>query len=343
MPAITINQTNASETAKGIVEEATQAEVNAGTDTGATLARLFVVPSKLIAFIASRFTGVANRIPYWINITTQTNDDHFTRDPTTKYTHIGADVSADKHAHIDISNDLNGLGSKGISIIYLRELTNEIFSATAGADALGNESVGLYRFDVVGNQDNFLQITDTKIEAGITDDGVGYTGFEVSDPAGFIVTGKDNGSTNNSFTVKRQNGTVGFYVRNDGLVSTSVGQVATLIGTETFTNKRNTARTGTVASSATPTINTDNVDFYSITALAAAITSFTTNLSGTPTEAQTLWIAITDNGTARAIAWGASFESSTIALPTTTVISTRLDVAFIWNTVTSKWRCVGTC
>ena len=32
------------------------------------------------------------------------------------------------------------------------------------------------------------------------------------------------------------------------------------------------------------------VAFYSITALAAAITSFTTNLSGTPAIGQTLWI-----------------------------------------------------
>ena len=111
--------------------------------------------------------------------------------------------------------------------------------------------------------------------------------------------------------------------------------------TDTLTNKRITARSGTVASAATPTINTDNVDYYSITALAAAITSFTTNLSGTPTIGQTLWISIKDNGTARAITWGASFESSTITLPTTTVISTRLDVAFIWNELTSVWRCVG--
>jgi len=125
--------------------------------------------------------------------------------------------------------------------------------------------------------------------------------------------------------------------------------IATILGytpisatsTDTLTNKRITARSGTVASSATPTINTDNVDYYSITALAAAITSFTTNLSGTPTIGQTLWISITDNGTARAITWGASFEASTIALPTTTVISTRLDVAFIWNEATSVWRCVG--
>lgn len=118
--------------------------------------------------------------------------------------------------------------------------------------------------------------------------------------------------------------------------------VPTLGSTSTLTNKRITKRTGTTPSSGTPTINTDTVDFYSITAQAAAITSFTTNLSGTPTEAQTLWIAITDNGTARAITWGTSFEASTVALPTTTVISTRLDVGFVWNTVTSKWRCIAT-
>jgi hypothetical protein len=117
-------------------------------------------------------------------------------------------------------------------------------------------------------------------------------------------------------------------------------QVVGTTDTNTLTNKRITARTGTTTSSATPTINTDNVDFYSLTAQTVDITSFTTNLSGTPTEGQTLWIAITGTA-ARAITWGASFEASTIALPTTTVTTARLDVAFIWNAVTSKWRCVG--
>lgn len=98
-------------------------------------------------------------------------------------------------------------------------------------------------------------------------------------------------------------------------------------------------RTGTVASSATPAINTDTVDFFSITALAVAITSMTSGLTGTPIEGQKLIIAIT--GTAgRAITWGSKFEASTVALPTTTTSTTRLDVEFIWNTVTSKWRCV---
>jgi len=111
--------------------------------------------------------------------------------------------------------------------------------------------------------------------------------------------------------------------------------------TATLTNKRVTPRVGTTTSSATPTINTDNVDFYSLTALTVAITSFTTNLSGTPTDGQTLWIAITGTA-ARAITWGATFEASTVALPTTTVTTARLDVGFVWNAVTSKWRCVAT-
>ena len=117
-------------------------------------------------------------------------------------------------------------------------------------------------------------------------------------------------------------------------------QVDTVSNTVTLTNKRITLRTGTTTSSGTPTINTDNVDFYSLTAQAVDITSFTTNLSGTPTEGQKLQIAITGTA-ARAITWGTSFEASTVALPTTTVTTNRLDVGFVWNTVTNKWRCIA--
>ena len=114
----------------------------------------------------------------------------------------------------------------------------------------------------------------------------------------------------------------------------------------------NSDRVRTITSSATPTINTD-INNYSeeddevgtknvtITALAVAITSFTTNLSGTPHNFQKLIIRIKDNGTARAIAWGAKFEDAGVALPTTTVISKLLTVGFIYNTVTAKWGCVA--
>jgi hypothetical protein len=111
--------------------------------------------------------------------------------------------------------------------------------------------------------------------------------------------------------------------------------------TQTLSNKRNTRRVVTVTQSATPTINTDNTDVASITGLAQAITSMTTNLSGTPNDGDLLLIRVTDNGTARAINWGSSFEASTIPLPATTTISTMLTVGFEWNPATTKWRCVG--
>lgn len=117
--------------------------------------------------------------------------------------------------------------------------------------------------------------------------------------------------------------------------------VTTNSGTQTLTNKRITPRVSTTASSATPTINTDNVDVFGLTAQAVDITSFTTNLSGTPTDGQRLMIYIVGTA-ARAITWGASFEASTVPLPTTTVSTNRLDVGFVWNAATSKWRCVAT-
>lgn len=101
------------------------------------------------------------------------------------------------------------------------------------------------------------------------------------------------------------------------------------------------AATSTVTSSATPTINTDTTDIFTITALAAAITSFTTNLSGTPANGQKLMIRIKDDGTARAITWGASFASSVATLPTTTILSKHLYVGLIWNSTTSKWECIA--
>lgn len=102
-------------------------------------------------------------------------------------------------------------------------------------------------------------------------------------------------------------------------------------------------RVGTVASSATPAVNSDNVDLFKITALAVAITSMTSGLTGTPTDGQRLVYRLKDNGTARAIAWGAKFASGGDALPTTTVIGkvTRVDLEYdtsaaLWRTVTVK-------
>jgi len=145
-------------------------------------------------------------------------------------------------------------------------------------------------------------------------------------------------------------GTVTSIVAGTGLSGgtiTSTGTIAidstvtTNSGTQTLTNKWVQPRVlASTANSATPTLNTDNYDMMVITGQSATITSFTTNLTGTPVNGQKLIISITGTG-AIGITWGASFESSTVTLPSTTVTTARLDIGFIWNVATTKWRCVA--
>lgn len=160
-------------------------------------------------------------------------------------------------------------------------------------------------------------------------------------------------TTNGNFSIGVSNaltaGTIELGNASDTTLSRSAAGVIAVEGvvipsissTNTFTNKRVTPRVGSTGSSATPTINTDDYDTYSITALAANITSFTTNLSGTPTNFQKLIIRIKDDGTSRTIAWGASFASRGAVLPTATTISKVLSVGLIYNTVTSTWDCIA--
>lgn len=219
--------------------------------------------------------------------------------------------------------------------------TGDLRVTTAGSNAASAVTVG--GSQTLTNKILTSATVTTKISP-TSDDGapLGDTTHNFSDL--FLATGAVLNFANGNVAVTHSSGilTMGTGDLQITTAGTNAASVVTNAGTQTLTNKRKSPRTGSVASSATPTINTDNVDNFDITALAAAITSMTTNLSGTPTTDQTFWLSITDNGTARAITWGASFESSgTIALPTTTVISTRLDVGFVWNTVTSKWRCVA--
>lgn len=156
-------------------------------------------------------------------------------------------------------------------------------------------------------------------------------------------TGAVVGTTNTqTLTNKTLTSPVISSISNSGTVTIPTG-TNTLVArstTDTLTNKRITPRVGTTTSSATPTINTDNYDAYHLTAQTTDITSFTTNLSGTPTDFQQLRISVTGTA-ARAITWGSSFANGPVALPTTTVTTTRLDVLFQYDTVTSKWRCMA--
>jgi hypothetical protein len=124
----------------------------------------------------------------------------------------------------------------------------------------------------------------------------------------------------------------------------SAADIAKLLSntsTNTLTNKRITSRVLTLGTGATPAINTDLCDRVTITGLAIAISSMTSGLTGVPVNGDNLTIDITDNGTARSILWGASFEASTVSLPITTIAGQKLTTYFEWNPAASKWRCVG--
>jgi len=85
-------------------------------------------------------------------------------------------------------------------------------------------------------------------------------------------------------------------------------------------------------------LNCDNLDQFIVTAQAGAL--LFNNPTGTPVDGQKLIIAV--KGTAaRALTYGNQFEASTVALPTTTVTTARLNIGFIWRADTSKWVCVA--
>ena len=90
---------------------------------------------------------------------------------------------------------------------------------------------------------------------------------------------------------------------------------------------------------ATSVIDIDTTDQYELSAMANA-TTFT--VTGIPVDGQKLIIRIKDNGTARAITWGASFASRGATLPTTTVLGKYQYNGFIWNSTTSTFDLVAT-
>jgi hypothetical protein len=101
-------------------------------------------------------------------------------------------------------------------------------------------------------------------------------------------------------------------------------------------------RISSTTSSATPSINTDTTDLFEITALAANVTSITTNLVGTPVDGQTLLVRIKDNGSARTITWGSSFKSSgTATLLSTTVAGKQHTIGLAYDANASAWVCLA--
>jgi len=122
----------------------------------------------------------------------------------------------------------------------------------------------------------------------------------------------------------------------------TTGTLATLAGTETFTNKRITQRVNSIADAATITPTGDSSDQYNVTALAQSATIAAP--SGTPTSGQKLILRIKDNGSARALTWTISsggYRVIGVTLPSTTVSGKTSYIGCIYNSDAVFWDVVA--
>ena len=248
-----------------------------------------------------------------------------------------------------VGGNLNVTGSTTVASISTGAVTGTSLTISGGTLTLGTTTSTITgaagNMTIIAGTGNSrtLSLQSTTSGGTATTFLTGNADQSVTFAAGFTASGAASIGTSNAFTA----GTIELGAASDTTLSrSSAGVLAvegivipTVSSTSTLTNKRVTARVTTITSSATPTVNTDNADCVTITALAAAITSMTTNLTGTPANFDQLEYRILDDGTARAITWGASFAAGPVALPTTTTVNKLLHVYFEWNSVTSKWEC----
>lgn len=133
-------------------------------------------------------------------------------------------------------------------------------------------------------------------------------------------------------TVSRSSGGV---IAVEGVVIPSISS------TNTLTNKRVTPRVVTAADATSITPNSDNADItYQLNTQAGGTLTINAD-GGTPTNGQK-WALKVKCTNAQNYSWNAQYISgSDVTLPTTTLAGKIDNVYFQYDTVSSKWQCVG--
>lgn len=232
--------------------------------------------------------------------------------------------------------------------LNLKKIIN-LLSGTLATDAATMAQIWSIQRNVQPGTTYTLAVTDreTFLDAGDTS-GVVLTiplDASVSIPVGswFWVFNNNTGlitvtPESGALTFRVPNGAVNIGLYGSALLYKRASNNWAIIASQ---NMYEAPRVRSIVTNANPTINTDTCDAVTITAQATVITSMSTNLSGTPANFQKLMFRIKDDGSARAITWGASFAARGVSLPTTTVAGKVTNVGFQYNTVTSTWDCIA--
>lgn len=120
-----------------------------------------------------------------------------------------------------------------------------------------------------------------------------------------------------------------------GTDTSTISIADTTTVTVSITDGISNPRVYSVTTTATLTVNVDSYDQANVTALASALTI--ANPTGTPSDGQGLLIRIEDNGTSRALTFGAQFRAFGTALPTATTLGKIMYIGAFWNALDSKW------
>lgn len=246
---------------------------------------------------------------------------------------------ADAAAQGSVTSVATGTGLTGGPITT----TGTVSVATNGiTDALLRQSAGLSLIgrsaNSTGNVADITAGTDNQVlRRSGTSIGFGSVNLASTDAVTGTLAAGNGGTGNAFFSVSGPASSVKTY--------TFANANMTIVGTtdtQTLTNKRVTARIGTVADAATITPTGDSSDQYNVTALAQAATIAAP--SGTPTDGQKLVLRIKDNGTARALTWtttSGAYRAVGVTLPTTTVISKVVYIGCIYNAQDTFWDVVA--
>jgi hypothetical protein len=270
-------------------------------------------------------SGTTDYVPKWTDSNTLT--DSSIRETGGK---VGVNVAPDSAIRLKVKETS--------SAVSLR-------SENTWASATSDTTTGSFQNDAVNPSNNNYGVNTLVSGSAVANVGVQgrATGTGTSNSIGGDFSAE--GTTANKHAVRLADGTqaVGKYLKcvdTDGKANWGWIDISDVTSLQTSLDAKFplNPRIQTVTSSATVTPTSTN-DLVTITAQATGLTL--ANPTGTFVEGQSLMIRIKDNGTARAITFGADYRAIGITLPTTTVISKTMYLGIIYNSTDGKFDILG--